>query len=149
MTITQFAEQSANISHTYQVTQEVYNGFQQCSSDYNPLHTDSAFASSKGFSSVVMYGNILNAFVSHFVGMLLPTREVMIQSQDICYQKPVFLNDKIILELKAVQSLHMAHEIQLVNYLTATGIDDGLLINFGSEELQFKRKFRIYRKRFQ
>lgn len=98
MTITQFAEQSANISHTYQVTQEVYNGFQQCSSDYNPLHTDSAFASSKGFSSVVMYGNILNAFVSHFVGMLLPTREVMIQSQDICYQKPVFLNDKIILE---------------------------------------------------
>ena len=98
MTITQFAEQSANISHTYQVTQEVYNGFQQCSSDYNPLHTDSAFASSKGFSSVVMYGNILNAFVSHFVGMLLPTREVMIQSQDICYQKPVYLNDEIILE---------------------------------------------------
>jgi GxxExxY protein len=55
----------------------------------------------------------------------------------------------LILELKAVQSLHMAHEIQLVNYLTATGIDDGLLINFGSEELQFKRKYRIYRKRFQ
>ena len=42
----------------------------------------------------------------------------------------------LILELKAVQSLHMAHEIQLVNYLTATGVDDGLLINFGSEELQ-------------
>lgn len=98
MTITQFAEQSANISHTYQVTQEVYNSFQQCSSDYNPLHTDPVFASSKGFASVVMYGNILNAFVSHFVGMLLPVREVMIQSQDICYQKPVYLNDEIILE---------------------------------------------------
>ena len=54
----------------------------------------------------------------------------------------------LILELKAVQSLHMAHEIQLVNYLTATGVDDGLLINFGSEELQFKRKYRVYRKRF-
>ena len=52
----------------------------------------------------------------------------------------------LILELKAVQSLHMAHEIQLVNYLTATGVDDGLLINFGSEELQFKRKYRVYRK---
>lgn len=98
MTITQLAEQSANISHTYQVTQEVYNSFQQCSGDYNPLHTDPAFAGSKGFASVVMYGNILNAFVSHFVGMLLPVREVMIQSQDICYQKPVYLNDEIILE---------------------------------------------------
>ena len=54
----------------------------------------------------------------------------------------------LILELKAVQSLHMAHEIKLVNYLTATGVDDGLLINFGSEELQFKRKYRVYRKRF-
>ena len=54
----------------------------------------------------------------------------------------------LILELKAVQSLHMAPEIQLVNYLTATGVDDGLLINFGSEELQFKRKYRVYRKRF-
>ena len=54
----------------------------------------------------------------------------------------------LILELKAVQSLHMAHEIQLVNYLTATGVDDGLLINFGLEELQFKRKYRVYRKRF-
>ena len=38
--------------------------------------------------------------------------------------------------------------LKLVNYLTATGVDDGLLINFGSEELQFKRKFRVYRKRF-
>ena len=98
MTISQFAEQSAHITYTYQVTREVYNSFQQCSSDYNPLHTDPVFASSKGFASVVMYGNILNAFVSHFVGMLLPVREVMIQSQDICYQKPVYLNDEIILE---------------------------------------------------
>ena len=45
--------------------------------------------------------------------------------------------------------IDMAHEIQLVNYLTATGVDNGLLINFGSEELQFKRKYRVYRKRFQ
>jgi GxxExxY protein len=50
--------------------------------------------------------------------------------------------------LKAVNSLHIAHELQLVNYLTATGVDNGLLINFGSEELQFKRKYRIYRKQF-
>ena len=98
MTIKQLAEQSANISYTYQVTQEVYNSFQQCSRDYNPLHTDAEFACLKGFASVVMYGNILNAFVSHFVGMLLPTREVMIQSQDISYQKPVYLNDEVVLE---------------------------------------------------
>ena len=65
------------------------------------------------------------------------------------FKADIVVEKVLILELKAVQSLHMAHEIQLVNYLTATGVDDGLLINFGSEELQFKRKFRVFRKRFQ
>lgn len=63
------------------------------------------------------------------------------------FKADIVVEGILILELKAVQSLHLAHEIQLVNYLTATGVDDGLLINFGSEGLQFKRKFRIYRKR--
>lgn len=64
------------------------------------------------------------------------------------FKADIVVEGILILELKAVQSLHVAHEIQLVNYLTATGVDNGLLINFGSEELQFKRKFRVYRKRF-
>ena len=64
------------------------------------------------------------------------------------FKADIVVEGILILELKAVQILHMAHEIQLVNYLTATGIDDGLLVNFGSEELQFKRKYRIYRRRF-
>ena len=64
------------------------------------------------------------------------------------FKADIVVEGILILELKAVQSLHMAHEIQLVNYLTATGIDHGLLINFGSDELQFKRKYRVYRKQF-
>jgi GxxExxY protein len=54
----------------------------------------------------------------------------------------VLVDDRIILKLKAVESLATAHEVQTVNYLTATGLDIGLLINFGSSRLQFKRKFR-------
>lgn len=62
------------------------------------------------------------------------------------FKADIVVENKVILELKAVNVLHLAHEIQLVNYLTATGIDDGLLINFGSDSLQFKRKFRVYKK---
>lgn len=51
----------------------------------------------------------------------------------------------IIIELKAVQQLMPIHETQLVNYLTVTHIDHGLLINFGSERIQIKRKFREYK----
>ena len=64
------------------------------------------------------------------------------------FKADIVVEKLLILELKAVNSLHIAHEVQLVNYLTATGIDNGLLINFGAEELQIKRKYRIYRKRF-
>ena len=49
------------------------------------------------------------------------------------------------LELKANQALVPANEVQLVNYLTATGIEIGLLLNFGAERLEFKRKTRTYR----
>lgn len=98
MTITELAEQSAKIQHTYKVTSDIYSSFQKCSNDYNPLHVDQLYAVSKGFSDCVMYGNILNAFISHFVGMLLPSKEVMIQSQDISFHKPVYLNNEIMLE---------------------------------------------------
>jgi GxxExxY protein len=52
---------------------------------------------------------------------------------------------RVIVELKAVQNVAKEHEVQLVNYLTATGIDDGLLINFGWS-VDVKRKFRKYRR---
>ena len=51
----------------------------------------------------------------------------------------VLLEDKVIIELKAVRALTPDHHAQLVNYLNATGIDVGLLINFGNPKLEFRR----------
>lgn len=53
----------------------------------------------------------------------------------------------VLVENKAMHALAPAHEVQLVNYLTATGIEIGLLLNFGAEKLEFKRKHRTYRPR--
>ncbi|MFZ1072051.1 MAG: GxxExxY protein [Verrucomicrobiia bacterium] len=53
------------------------------------------------------------------------------------------VEDELIVELKAVQNLVAAHEVQTVNYLVATGKDAGLLVNFGGERLEFKKKFRL------
>jgi GxxExxY protein len=57
----------------------------------------------------------------------------------------MLVNGTVLLELKAIQVLSTAHEVQLVNYLTATGIETGLLLNFGGESLQFRRKSRTFR----
>ena len=54
----------------------------------------------------------------------------------------IIVDKALIIELKSVQSLLPVHEVQLVNYLTATGIEEGVLLNFGSKSLQFKKKFR-------
>ncbi len=61
------------------------------------------------------------------------------------FETDLFAEDLVIVENKAVQNLSPAHEAQLVNYLTATGKDIGLLLNFGATSLQFKRKHRIYK----
>ena len=55
----------------------------------------------------------------------------------------LLVENELIVELKAVQALATAHEVQTVNYLVATGIDVGLLVNFGAEKLEFKKKFRL------
>ena len=52
----------------------------------------------------------------------------------------VLVNDTVILELKSVRKLVEAHEVQLVNYLVATGELVGLLINFGETRIDVKRK---------
>lgn len=54
----------------------------------------------------------------------------------------ILINDSIIVELKATQCLVKAHEVQVVNYLTATNSEEGVLLNFGAERLEFKKKFR-------
>ncbi|MFT5858178.1 MAG: GxxExxY protein [Flavobacteriaceae bacterium] len=55
------------------------------------------------------------------------------------YYADLIVNDIVILELKAAKNISYEHESQLVNYLKATDIEVGLLLNFG-ESPQVKRK---------
>lgn len=52
----------------------------------------------------------------------------------------IIVNNTIILELKSIKRTHKAHEVQLVNYLTATGKEVGLLLNFSENKVDVKRK---------
>ena len=60
------------------------------------------------------------------------------------YKADMVVNDSVVVELKANTALCTANEVQLVNYLNVSGIDDGLLINFGGDKLECKRKYRLY-----
>ena len=54
----------------------------------------------------------------------------------------LFVEETVAVELKSVENLTKAHEVQLVNYLNALKKDIGLLINFGPSGVDVKRKYR-------
>lgn len=56
------------------------------------------------------------------------------------YEADLIVEGLVILELKAVKSLTPAHLAQLMNYLKATRVKDGLLINFGSEKFDIVKR---------
>lgn len=96
---------------TFMVDEKAYQTFQGLSGDKNPLHVDEDFAKEKGFPGRVMYGNILNAFVSYGIGMGLPTPNVMIQTQDIAYKKPVFMGDTVTMEMETDEIHEAVHAV--------------------------------------
>lgn len=60
------------------------------------------------------------------------TMDTLFRADLICY-------GDIVVELKALSTIGGVEEAQLLNYLKATGIERGLLLNFGSPRLEFKR----------
>jgi 3-hydroxybutyryl-CoA dehydratase len=90
----------------YSVSTRVRDLFIELFEDRNPLHTESVFAREKGFEDRVIHGNILNGFVSHFVGECLPVKNVIIHAQELKFLKPVYNGDE--LQLKA--KIHEVYE---------------------------------------
>ena len=58
------------------------------------------------------------------------------------FQADLIIERRLIVELKAVEVLAPVHSSQLLNYLAAAHLEEGLLINFGSKSLQFRTKTR-------
>jgi GxxExxY protein len=55
------------------------------------------------------------------------------------YYADIFVEDKVIIELKTGEIINPLHEAQLINYLKATGTKLGLLINFSPKKCEYKR----------
>jgi acyl dehydratase len=77
----------------FKISKDIYDGFINIFNDKNPMHVDIDFAKNHGYSEIVMHGNILNGFISYFIGEQLPIKNIIILSQDIKFNNPVYLND--------------------------------------------------------
>ncbi len=69
-------------------------------------------------------------------------RPIEVKYRDVLvgeYVADLLVEEKVLVELKAVQALDNVHYAQCLNYLKATGLEVCLLLNFGKPELQFRR----------
>ena len=73
---------------------------------------------------------------------------VMFRAQNVGeFYADLLVDEKIIVELKAVSALTKEHIAQVINYLYASGIDVGLLVNFGTSKIEYRRLERRERRR--
>ena len=77
----------------FKISKDIYDGSVNIFNDKNPMHVDLNFAKNHGYSGIVMHGNILNGFISHFIGEQLPIKNIVILSQNIKFNNPVYLDD--------------------------------------------------------
>jgi 3-hydroxybutyryl-CoA dehydratase len=89
----------------FEITSHLHQGFIALFGDRHPVHTNPEYAMRRGFRSEVMHGNILNGFLSYFVGERIADRDVMIVSQEIKFHRPFYVGDRLRLEAQ-VKAVH-------------------------------------------
>lgn len=87
----------------YIIDYKLYQNFLVSFRDSNPLHVSRDYAISKGFDDLVMHGNILNGFISNFIGEKLPIKNVIIHKQNIKYFLPCYIDEKLHLKTKITE----------------------------------------------
>lgn len=95
----------------FKITPAVYLNFQKTFKDKNPLHTDKEFAKKYGFEDKVIYGNILNGFISFFIGEKLPIKNVAIVGQEISYYLPIYVGQTLEFE-SYIESVHKSVNVE-------------------------------------
>ncbi len=110
------------------ITHDIQQLFVKISKDKNPMHLESAFAKKNGFSDKIVHGNVLNCFISFFVGEMLPVKTVILIEQNIKYYNPCYVGDalsftsKLTNIKKSTKCIFFDYSFKKSNYLIAKGV---------------------------
>src|ERR1700712_4360983 len=103
-------------NQSFTIGLDIYEGFINLFKDKNPMHINAGFAVKHGYREVVVHGNILNGFISYFIGECLPIKNVVILSQEIKYSHPLYLHDTITLHAEIVHVFKSVNVIEFSFY---------------------------------
>lgn len=82
-------------SFSVTISQSMMNDFFKITGDTNPMHIDSEYAKTNGFSSCLVYGLLTTSFYSTLAGVYLPGKYCLLQEVSAQFAKPVFIGDTL------------------------------------------------------
>ena len=85
------------------LTERLVNDFAALSGDYSPLHMDDSFAKSRGLKGRVVHGIFLAGYLSRIVGMHLPGENAILQSVNVQFVAPAYIDDKVVIKASVDQ----------------------------------------------
>jgi len=85
------------------ITSEMMDHFLAVSGDYNPMHVDSDYAKSKGFSDRLVYGMMTASFYSTLVGVYLPGKYCLLQELETSFYNPVYVGDILTIKGEVIE----------------------------------------------
>jgi len=105
----------------YVISPEVCRSFLTAFDDRSPVHVDEEYAKACGFAAAVVQGAVLNGFLSHFVGMVLPGARSLLLSTELRFLMPSYLGDCLCLQAKITHKLDTHQTVMLnVTFLNQT-----------------------------
>jgi len=87
------------------VDDKLVRGFADVTGDHNPIHVDDEFAKKTKFGQRIAHGGILFGIISRALAMEMPGPGTVYLSQLVNFRAPVFINDKVTLEVKITELL--------------------------------------------
>jgi acyl dehydratase len=95
--------------------------FEELSGDHNPIHTDPAFAKSKGFDNPLVFGLLLASQLSRLIGQELPDKHAILTGMTMNFISPAFVDDALRFDAELVTKSDAAHALEFECRITRSG----------------------------
>ena len=110
------------------ITQNMVDQFASLSGDYSSLHMDNKFAIKRGFNDRVVHGALLISLLSRLVGMHFPGENAIIQTLNIRFCSPVYINDSVKIKAEVYQISNSTNTMVIKTLVENTNSGEALLI---------------------
>lgn len=99
------------------LTEEMLNTFVKLTGDVNPMHVNEEYAKSKKKIGRIIHGMLTSSFYSTLVGVYLPGERCFLQSIDVSFKLPAYINDELLIYGEIVYMNNAYKVVEIKSYI--------------------------------